>query len=296
VNRLWQQYFGVGIVRTSEDFGSQGEPPTHPDLLDWMATELVAMKWNVKQFQKLLLTSAAYRQSSSVTPAMLEVDPENRFYARGPRFRLDAESLRDNALAVSGLLVNKLGGTGVKPYQPQGIWKAVGYSGSNTVKYQQGKGPDQLYRRSLYTFWKRTAPPPSMITFDAPSREIFCMRRERTNTPMQALLMMNDPQFVEAARHLGVRLMSEGGKTAAQRLAWGFRLVLTRKPNPREVATLEKTLGQLLAKFKADPEAAKQLLSVGDSEVNTQLDPGEQAAYAMISSLLLNLDETVTKN
>ncbi len=296
VNRLWQQYFGVGIVRTSEDFGSQGEPPTHPDLLDWMATELVAMKWNVKQFQKLLLTSAAYRQSSSVTPAMLEVDPENRFYARGPRFRLDAESLRDNALAVSGLLVDKLGGTGVKPYQPQGIWKAVGYSGSNTVKYQQGKGPDQLYRRSLYTFWKRTAPPPSMITFDAPSREIFCMRRERTNTPMQALLMMNDPQFVEAARHLGVRLMSEGGKTAAQRLAWGFRLVLTRKPNPREVATLEKTLGQLLAKFKADPEAAKQLLSVGDSEVNTQLDPGEQAAYAMISSLLLNLDETVTKN
>jgi hypothetical protein len=296
VNRFWQQFFGIGLVKTSEDFGSQGAAPTHPELLDWLATEFTAKGWDTKTFYKLLLTSTTYRQSSAVTPDRLKADPENRFYARGPRFRLDAEAIRDNALAVSGLLINKLGGVGVKPYQPSGIWKAVGYSGSNTVKFQQGKGGEQLYRRSLYTFWKRTAPPPMMNNFDAPSREAFCMRRERTNTPLQALQLMNDIQFVEAARHLGVRMMTEGGQTSAAQLAWGFRLVLARKPNKKEQATMERVLGQLQFRFKKEPANAKAILEVGDSPVNAKLDASEQAAFTMLASMLLNLDETLTKN
>ncbi|HLH55315.1 MAG TPA: PSD1 and planctomycete cytochrome C domain-containing protein, partial [Verrucomicrobiae bacterium] len=235
INRVWQQFFGIGIVKTSEDFGTKGEWPSHPELLDWLATEFMQSGWDVKHMVRLIVTSAAYRQDSKVTPELLAIDPENRLISRGPRFRLDAEELRDEALFVSGLLNMELGGHGVKPYQPPGIWEAVGYTTSNTAKYSQDHG-DALYRRSLYLFWKRTAPPPTMITFDAPSREKCRARRERTNTPLQALITLNDPQYFEAARHLGYRMMREGGLDDAARLRYGFRLATGRAPCDSESA------------------------------------------------------------
>ncbi len=295
VNRFWQQFFGTGIVKTAGDFGAQGEWPSHPELLDWLATEFVATGWDVKKFHRLIVTSATYRQQSTVTPALLKADPDNRLYARGPRFRLDAEMLRDNALFVSGLLNPKMGGRGVRPYQPPGIWEAVAYTSSSTSKYTQDNG-EALYRRSLYLFWKRTAPPPSMTTFDAPSREACVVRRERTNTPLQALLLMNDPQHVEAARHLGQRMLLQGGSTTADRLRFGFRLVTARQPNTSEQAILQRTLDTHLAKYKTDADAAKKLLAVGESPADAKLNPSELAAYSMVGNLLLNLDEVVTKN
>ena len=295
VNRFWQQFFGTGIVKTAGDFGAQGEWPSHPELLDWLATEFVATNWDVKKLHRLMVTSATYRQQSLVTPAQLKADPENRLYARGPRFRLDAEMLRDNALFVSGLLNQKMGGRGVRPYQPPGIWEAVAYTSSSTSKYTQDTG-EALYRRSLYLFWKRTAPPPSMTTFDAPSREACVVRRERTNTPLQALLLMNDPQHVEAARHLGQRMLLQGGVTTADRLKFGFRLVTARQPNANEQAILQQTLERHLVKYKADADATKKLLAVGESPAEAMLNPSELAAYAMVANLLLNLDEVVTRN
>ncbi len=294
VNRFWQQFFGTGIVKTANDFGSQGEWPSHPELLDWLATEFMADGWNIKQMHRLIVTSATYRQSSRTTPQKLQVDPENRLLSRGPRFRLDAEMLRDNALYVSGLLNEKMGGRGVKPYQPPGIWEAVAYTTSNTAKYEQDSG-EALYRRSLYTFWKRTAPPPFLSTFDAPSRESCSVRRERTNTPLQALLLMNDPQYVEAARHFGAHIMTDGGNGAAERLGYGFRLVTARRPNSSERAVLLDTLEKYRAKYRKDPEAAQKIISVGESPVNSKLNKTELAAYTMVANLLLNLDETVTK-
>ncbi len=295
VNRYWQQFFGTGIVKTSGDFGAQGEWPSHLELLDWLATEFISTGWDIKKLHRLLVTSATYRQQSTVTPALLKADPDNRLYARGPRFRLDAEMLRDNALFLSGLLNQKMGGRGVRPYQPPGIWEAVAYTSSSTSKYTQDNG-EALYRRSLYLFWKRTAPPPSMSTFDAPSREACVVRRERTNTPLQALLLMNDPQHVEAARQLGQRMLLQGGTTAADRLRFGFRLATARQPNAMEQAILQQTLDTHLAKYKTDADAAKKLLTVGESLVNVTLNPSELAAYAMVANLLLNLDEVVTKN
>lgn len=295
VNRFWQQFFGTAIVKTASDFGSQGEWPSHPELLDWLATEFIADGWNVRELVRLIVTSATYRQDSRVTSKHLAVDPENRLLARGPRFRFDAESLRDNALFVSGLLNLKMGGRGVRPYQPPGIWEAVAYTTSTTSKYTQDKG-DALYRRSLYTFWKRTAPPASMTTFDAPSRESCVVRRERTNTPLQALLLMNDPQFVEASRHLGARMIRQGGKSDADRLKFGFRLVTARQPTAREHAVLKQALEAQRAKYQADLEAAKQLIAVGESAVNPEVNPSELASYTMVANLLLNLDEVVTKN
>ncbi|HEU5116084.1 MAG TPA: DUF1553 domain-containing protein, partial [Isosphaeraceae bacterium] len=209
VNRFWQQVFGVGIVKTAEDFGAQGDPPSHPELLDWLAVQFMDDGWDVKLFLKRLVTSAAYRQTSTTPKELRARDPHNRLLARGPRFRLDAETLRDQALYASGLLVEHVGGPSVKPPQPAGLWEAVGYSGSNTVKFVADTGVQKVHRRSLYTFWKRTAPPPEMSTFDAPSREACTVRRERTNTPLQALVLMNDPQFVEPARALGERAMKE---------------------------------------------------------------------------------------
>ncbi|MFO0872166.1 MAG: DUF1553 domain-containing protein [Pirellulales bacterium] len=294
VNRLWQQFFGVGIVRTAEDFGSQGQPPSHPELLDWLAVEFRESGWNVKGLLKMIMLSHTYRQSSRVTPALAQRDPSNELLARGPRFRLDGEVLRDSALAVSGLLVERQGGKSVKPYQPEGLWEAVGFVGSNTSVFKQDAG-DALYRRSLYTFWKRTSPPPSLATFDAPSRETCTVRRARTNTPLQALVLMNDKQFVEAARKLAERMMSEGGTTAAERATYGFRLTTSRVPTAAESAVLARIYETQLKLFQANPQAAGQLLSYGEAPRNMSLDAADLAACTMVANVLLNLDETVTK-
>lgn len=294
VNRFWQQFFGTGLVKSSGDFGAQGEWPSHPELLDWLATEFMRTGWNMKGLIRTIVTSATYRQSSAVTAELLRADPENRLLARGPRFRLDAEMIRDNALFVSGLLVEKMGGRGVRPYQPPGIWEAVGYTTSNTAKFEQDHG-EALYRRSLYTFWKRTAPPPYLTTFDAPSREKYCVRRERANTPLQALVTMNDPCYVEAARHLSVRMIAQGDNPEC-RLDFGFRVVTARHPSPAERNILQEALRKYEAKYQADREAAKKLIAVGESPVNDILDASELAAYTMVASLLLNLDETLNKN
>jgi hypothetical protein len=294
VNRFWQHYFGTGIVKTAEDFGAQGEWPTHPELLDWLATELTRSSWDVKRIQRLIVTSATYRQSSHVSPALAQRDPENRLLARGPRFRMDAEMVRDTALAVSGLLVTQVGGKSVKPYQPPGLWEAIGYSGSNTVHFVQDRG-DALYRRSLYTFWKRTSPPPSLMTFDAPSREECVVRRGRTNTPLQALALMNDEQYVEAARHLAERMMREGGQTPAERIGLGFRLATARQPTADEIRIFQTLYDAQAADYARNAQAAAKLLSVGDSPHDQSLAPCELAAWTMVANVILNLDETVTK-
>ncbi len=294
VNRYWQHYFGTGLVKTAEDFGAQGEWPSHPELLDWLATEFIRIGWDIKEFQKLIVMSAAYRRSAKVTPELLHADPENRLLARGPRFRLDAEVIRDAALFVSGLLVERPGGKSVKPYQPDGLWEAVAFVGSNTSKFTQDNGA-ALYRRSLYTFWKRTSPPPSMLTFDAPSRENCTVRRSRTNTPLQSLALMNDVQYVEASRKLAERMMLDGGSQPVDRLEWGFRLVTGRKPTDPEREILRTTYESQLARYAADPAAADQLLTVGSTPRDATLAPAELAAYTMIGNVLLNLDEAVTK-
>jgi len=295
VNRLWQQFFGVGIVKTPGDFGAQGDPPAHPELLDWLAVDFRESGWDIKRLVKLLVTGATYRQDSRGTPELYEADPENRYLARGPRFRLDAEEVRDNALFVSGLIDLALGGKGVKPYQPERIWEPVGFVGSNTREYKQDHGA-ALYRRSLYTFWKRTAPPPAMTTFDAPSREQYCLRRERSDTPLQALELMNDVQQFEAARALGERMMSEGGVTPEDRIGYGFRLVEARKPLEKEREVLKDTYEKQLAKYAANPETAKQVISYGESKPKADLNPSELAAYTLVANVLLNMDETLTKN
>ncbi|MBC8357111.1 MAG: DUF1553 domain-containing protein [Planctomycetes bacterium] len=295
VNRFWQQYFGTGIVETTEDFGSQGAAPSHPQLLDWLAVDFRESGWDVKRLQKMIVLSATYRQSSRVSPDLLKRDPANRLFARGSRFRNDAEMIRDTALAVSGLLVPKTGGPSVKPYQPPGIWYAVGYTDSNTAKFTRDNG-DALYRRSMYTFWKRTAPPPTMSTLDAPSRENCTVRRSRTNTPLAALALMNDEQFVEASRAFAQRAMTEGGKTDQERASYTFRLALTRSPTEAELAVLLDVYRANLAKYQADKEAATKLISVGDSKPIENLDPSQLAAWTMIGNLILNLDETMTKS
>ena len=295
VNRFWQQFFGLGIVKTANDFGAQGDPPSHPELLDWLATTFQQDGWDVQRLVKLIVTSATYRQDSRVSPELLAADSENRLLGRAPRYRLDAEVVRDNALFVSGLMNHTLGGKGVRPYQPENIWEPVAYSGSNTRVYKQDAG-DALYRRSLYTFWKRTAPPPNMTTFDAPSRESFCVRRERSNTPLQALVLMNDIQHFEAARAFAQRLLKEGGATPAARLAWGFRTATARQPSAAEQGILNQSLTVQLAKFNADTDAAKQVIATGDSKPAPDLNPSELAAYTLVASLILNLDECLTKN
>lgn len=294
VNRLWQQLFGAGIVKTAEDFGSQGQPPSHPELLDWLAIEFQAGGWNVKSFLKMVMMSHTYRQTSRVTPALAQRDPANDLLARGPRFRMDAEVLRDSALSVSGLLVERQGGKSVKPYQPEGLWEAVGFVGSNTSVFKQDAG-DALYRRSMYTFWKRTSPPPSLATFDAPSRETCTVRRARTNTPLQALVLMNDKQFVEAARKMAERLFREGGDNFDSRAAYGFRLATGRIPTAAESAVLKRVYEAQRKLFDADKAAAEQLLGYGDAKRDPAFDAADLAAYAMVANLILNLDETVTK-
>ena len=294
VNRFWQQLFGTGIVKTSEDFGSQGQQPTHPELLDYLATDWMEGGWNVKQLLKNIMMSHVYQQSSRVTPQLAQRDPANELLARGPRFRMDAEVLRDSVLWSSGLLVERQGGKSVKPYQPDGLWEAVGFVGSNTSVFKQDSG-DALYRRSLYTFWKRTSPPPSLATFDAPSRETCTVRRARTNTPLQALVLLNDKQFVESARKLAERMMLEGGATPAERISYAFRLTTARRPEADEVAVLARVHESQLKLFQANAESAKQLLSYGDSKRNEQLDQAELAAFTMVANVIMNLDESITK-
>ena len=289
VNRFWQMLFGTGLVKTVDDFGSQGEWPAYQDVLDDLATNFMDRGWDVKALLKTMVTSATYRQSSKVTPELLEKDPENRLLARGPRFRLAPQAIRDQALAISGLLVEKVGGPPVKPYQPPGLWEEVSFGES----YKPDTG-DALYRRSLYTFWKRTVAPPTMVTFDAASRETCIVRANRTNTPLQALNLMNDVTYVEASRRLAERIMKDGA-TPEQRIGYAFRLALARPPKPQEQRVLLDALGQFQARYKAKPDAAVKYLSQGNSPRDPKLDTTELAAYTALASLIFNLDETITK-
>jgi hypothetical protein len=295
VNRLWQQLFGTGIVKTTEDFGSQGEPPSHPELLDWLAVQFVEDGWNVKALVKQMLMSATYQQSSRLTADRLAKDPADRLLSRGPRYRLDAEVIRDQALFVSGLLVEKLGGPSVKPPQPAGLWEAVAYTGSNTAKFKADTGCDKVHRRSLYTFWKRTAAPPQMTALDAPSRESCTLRRERTDTPLQALLLMNETQFVECARALAERTLREGGLKLEDRLTFLFRQATARKPDARELSELANAYHDYLSEYRRDASAAKKLIATGESKPDPSLDPSELAAWTMVANVVLNLDEVLNK-
>ncbi len=290
VNRFWQNAFGIGLVKTVEDFGSQGEWPENLELLDWLATEFVRTGWDMKAIQKNIVMSATYRQASKTTPEMQQRDPENRLLARGPRVRLSAEMVRDQALAVSGLLVDKIGGPSVKPYQPAGLWKDL--SGGADYKPDTGEG---LYRRSLYTYWKRTAPPPMMMNFDAAGREACVVRELRTNTPLQSLNLMNDVTYLEAARKMAERMMREGGATPQQRIAYGFGLATARQPDRRESEILQSSFNYYRDAFQSDPKASSKYLAQGEAPRDASLDERELAAYATLANMMLNLDATVTK-
>ena len=293
VNRLWQSVFGVGLVKTSEDFGVMGDAPSHPKLLDWLAVEFVESGWDVNHILKLIVMSSTYRQSSTVIADEFQKDPKNRFFARGSRLRLDAEVLRDQALAVSGLLRRDIGGPSVRPYQPSGLWNVVAITGSNTGTFKQDSG-DALYRRSLYTFWKRTSPPPSMAAFNAPTREQCTVRRERTNTPLQALVLMNDPQYVEAARHLARNALKQS-EDDTERVAWMYSRVLSRPIAESEQVDLEATVAEFRGIFKKTPKAATELINTGDSKPDETLDAVELAAWTMIANTLMNRDDFINK-
>ncbi len=293
VNRYWQEIFGAGLVRSAGDFGSQGEPPTHPELLDWLAVEFRESGWDIKKLFRLMVTSAAYRQAAATTPEKVEKDPENRLLSRGPRFRMDAEMVRDYALAASGLLVRKIGGPSVKPYQPERVWETVAMEQSNTRFYRPDSGED-LYRRSLYDFWKRAAPPPSLMVFNAPTREECTVRRERTNTPLQALVTMNDPQFFEAARVLAEQTMASVKGLDARLEAMTLRL-LARRLDGRERTVVEESYRDYLRYYDSHPEQARQVVAVGASPANPDLDRVQLAALTMVANQLLNLDEVLNK-
>jgi len=293
VNRLWQSLFGTGLVKTAEDFGVMGERPSHPELLDWLAVEFVESGWNIHHILKLITTSATYQQSALVTHAKLAADPDNRLFARGPRLRLDAEVLRDQALAVSGLLRDDVGGPGVRPYQPAGLWKVVSFTNSNTSQFKQDSG-DALYRRSLYTFWKRTSPPPSMAAFDAPTREQCTVRRERTNTPLQALVLMNDMQFVEAARRLAERALKLHEDDDA-RARWMFHTALGRPDTGADLADVLAAARGFREIFRQDVGAAQELIQTGDSRPDEALDATELAAWTLVANTLMNRDDFICK-
>ena len=288
VNRVWQQFFGVGIVESSENFGSQGTPPTHLELLDWLALQFIQSGWNLRAIQKQILLSKTYQQSSVISPTALAADPKNHWLARGPRVRLPGFVLRDQALAASGLLVEKIGGPSTKPYMPPKIWKAI----SNNA-YKQDTGAN-LYRRSLYTYWRRTIPPPTMMTFNAAAREVCTVRTERTNTPLQALALMNNTIFVESAKMLAGRMIDEASANPVGQITHGFRLVCGREPTENETDILLGTFRKFAAQYKQDPAKAEELLKVGQSKVSTQ-NKVHHAALTMVASLILNLDEAITK-
>ena len=293
VNRFWSEIFGTGLVKTAEDFGIAGEMPSNPELLDWLAVEFEESGWDVKHLFELIVTSSTYRQSADVTPAKLEKDPQNRLLSRGPRFRMDAEMVRDYALAASGLLVDKIGGASVKPYQPDGVWEPVAMPESNTKKYKRDTG-DALYRRSLYTFWKRAAPPATMDIFNAPSREVCSVRRERTNTPLQALATLNDPQFVEAARKLAERALIEARKPEDALEVMAEHL-LCRPLSSKERAIINGTLKDMQSYYDQQPDAAKEFLATGESKPSDKILPTQLAAMTMVANQLMNLDEVLNK-
>jgi hypothetical protein len=291
VNRIWQNHFGRGLVSTASNFGRLGSRPSHPELLDWLAVEFRESGWDVKKLIRLLVTSATYRQSARTSEGKLNLDPENRLLSRAPRFRMDAEAVRDLALSTSGLLVDTIGGPSVKPYQPEGIWETVAMPSSNTRIYTQDHG-EKLYRRSLYTFWKRAAPPPSMEIFNAPTRESCTMRRERTDTPLQALNLLNDPVFFEASQALAFRIMREAGGGFRQRLNHAFAITLAREPSQSEAERLGKFFDETSRRLTADPQTVPALFP-------NQLEgvpQAEAAAWVELSRVLLNLDEFITRD
>jgi len=292
VNRYWALLFGRGLVKSVDDFGNQGSPPTHPELLDWMAADFVENGWNVKRMLKQIVLSATYRQSSRLTPQLAKGDPANILLARSPRFRLQGEFIRDTALDLSGLLVKTVGGASVKPYQPPNIWNEVSLNGG--LRYKRDNG-EKLYRRSMYTYWKRSAPMPNMLIFDAPTREKCMIQRPITNTPLQALVTLNDPQFVEAARALAQRLIKEGGNDTLSRIDYGFRLALSRPATKAEVQVIERVLGDQLTRFRNDPQKAKEFLAVGDMARDETIEAPDHAAWMVVAQLLLNMDETLTR-
>ena len=295
VNRFWQHFFGTGLVRTSEDFGSQGEQPSHPELLDWLAVTFQESGWDVKKLVKMIVTSETYQQSSQFSVRSAQLDPMNTWLSRGPRHRLSAEVIRDQALAASGLLVEKIGGPSVKPYHPPGLYEQVVAQRDNPkATYQQGSG-DDLHRRSLYTYWKRSVPHPGMLLFDAPFRETCALRRSRSNTPLQALNLLNDPTYVEAARFLAQRMIKEGGTSIESRLTHGFHLLLGRTPSRQELQVLASAVERSIQDFTKDAEAAKQLLTFGEAKTDDKLSAADLAAYTTVASTLINLDETITK-
>lgn len=294
VNRFWQEVFGQGLVVTPEDFGVMGAPPSNPELLDWLAVEFRESGWNVKHVFKLILMSNTYRQSSVTTAELRERDPNNDLLARGPRFRMDAEMVRDYALSVSGLMTGKMYGPSVKPYQPEGLWDIVGLPGGDTRNFVQSKG-DNLYRRTVYTFRKRMSPPPNLEAFNTPSREVCVVKRERTNTPLQALVTLNDPQFVEAARHLAQNALNESGQDAGKTISTIARRALARDLKPVELEIVRAELEKFLTYYRSNPADAKRLVSFGDSSPDEKLDVSELAAWTMVCNQVLNLDEVLSK-
>jgi hypothetical protein len=292
VNRLWKLAFGRGIVKTMDDFGTQGQWPTHPELIDWLATDFTQHGWDVKRSLKQMLMSRAYRQTSVVSAELKEKDPTNEWFARQNRQRIDAEMVRDNALAVSGLLSKKMHGPSVKPYQPAGYWQYLNFP---KREWMNDHGED-LYRRGLYTYWQRTFLHPMLAAFDAPSREECTVERPKSNTPQQALALLNDPTFVEAARALAAKAIAGGGNETSQRLEFAFRTVLQRSPRPEEAALLTKLLDKHRAEYVQEKEAAEQLLKVGEAPAPDSMDKADLAAWTSVCRVLLNLHETVTRN
>jgi hypothetical protein len=293
VNRMWERFFGMGLVKTSENLGNQAEYPSHPELLDWMAAEFMETGWDMKRFVKLVVTSAAYKQSATVAPEEHAKDPANRLLARAPRIRLPGEVVRDAALAASGLLVPTIGGPSVRPWMPDGVWDETSKYG-DLRGYKPDSGPGR-YRRTMYTVWKRTAGPPTMLLFDAPGRETCVVKRSRTNTPLQALALLNETTFIEAAHGLAKRMLAEGGQTPGERIAHGFRLAIGRSPTPAELATLADGFEADLVRFTASPEAAEQFATGGLVNKPEQVPAAEFAAYSLAANVIINLDEFVMR-
>jgi hypothetical protein len=292
MNRLWKQFFGVGIAKSLDDFGAQGEPPKNQELLDWLACEFMDSGWDVKHMVRLLVTSGAYQQVSTAPKKLQTFDPYNRYVARQGRWRIEAELVRDNALSISGLLVPKVGGPSVKPYQPDGYWENLNFPPRT---YEADSGESQ-YRRGLYTWWQRTFLHPSLLAFDAPSREECAAERNRSNIPQQALALLNDPTYVEAARAFAARILKSGGTDTSARINWAWRQALARGPRTDEITTARELLEHHLTEYRQDPQAAAALLKVGLSPAPPDLDPSELAAWTNIARVILNLHETITRS